>query len=169
MSKNSPTYKIIPLKVIRRTEWVTFDNVPIIENLSAMDRVIHESNAVSPWPTWKVERPWYMHTKQEDNLLVLHGKRVVELYNPKTKELLEFHVCKDDITLNWEKIFNWPCLLSWPTWIFHRVRSWETWSASINFAKRLPWFDIKTNFSIYDLNIDTWKFEVIREGHLDQP
>jgi len=44
----------------------------------------------------------------------------------------------------------------------------ETGSASLNFAVHTPGFDIRTNFSVYDLNTETGEYRVIREGHLDQ-
>ena len=33
-----------------------------------------------------IKRPWYTHTGQDDNLLVLQGTRYVDIFNPKTKE-----------------------------------------------------------------------------------
>ncbi|MCJ7683554.1 MAG: hypothetical protein MUO68_04595 [Desulfobacteraceae bacterium] len=43
-------YKIIPLNVLRNTPGVTFDNVPTqaLPRIDAIDRVIHESSAISP-------------------------------------------------------------------------------------------------------------------------
>jgi len=45
-------YKIIPLNVFRNTPGVTFDNVPTqaLPRIDAIDRVIHESSAISPCP-----------------------------------------------------------------------------------------------------------------------
>jgi len=42
-------------------------------------------------------------------------------------------------------------------------------SASLNLAVHHDGFDIRTNFSVYDLDPDTGQYRVIREGHLDQP
>ena len=45
-------YKTIPLNVLRNTPGVTFDNVPTqaLSRIDAIDRVVHESNAISPGP-----------------------------------------------------------------------------------------------------------------------
>ena len=70
-------YRIIPLRVLRRTPGVKFDEmVPSdIPKMSGIDRVIHGPNAISPGPIEDsnppVKRPWYMHPGQDDNLLVL--------------------------------------------------------------------------------------------------
>ena len=70
-------YRLIPLRVLRRTSGVKFDEIvpsdlPLI---SGLDRVIHTPNSISPSPvtdiTPPVKRPWYMHTGQDDNLMVL--------------------------------------------------------------------------------------------------
>jgi hypothetical protein len=75
-------YRIIPLNLFRKTPGVIFDNVPVkaFSKISAIDRVIHESNAISPGSVGEVARPWYMHTHQDDNLVVLHGTRYVDIY-----------------------------------------------------------------------------------------
>ncbi len=74
-------YSIIRLRVLRKTEGVDFDIVPILQlkTVAAVDRVIHRSGALSPGSTAGVARPWYMHQNQEDHLLVMHGARTVEL------------------------------------------------------------------------------------------
>jgi hypothetical protein len=60
-------------------------------------------------------------------------------------------------------------MLVWPRYVFHRVVSDPTHgSASVNLATHYPGFDVRTNFSIYDLNIATGEYRVLREGHLDQ-
>jgi hypothetical protein len=60
-------------------------------------------------------------------------------------------------------------MLSWPTHVFHRVLSGPEGSAAVNLAYHHEGFDIRNNFSIYDLNTDTGDYSVIRAGHLDQP
>jgi hypothetical protein len=46
-------YRIIPLKPLRRTPGVLFDNVPMqsLPRIDAIDRVLHEKGAVSPDPS----------------------------------------------------------------------------------------------------------------------
>jgi len=164
-------YRIIPLVPFRRTPKVYFDFIPkdIFPNVSGYDRVIHEQGAVSPGPVGDVKYPWYMHPHQEDYLVVLHGTRVSELYTKENGTIEAFEVSRDLIKKNGKVIFEGPAILSWPRFVFHRVKSCEKQgSAALNFAVRYDGFDIKTNFSIYDLDIKSGKFHVIREGHLDQ-
>ena len=86
-------YRIIPLRVLRRTTGVMFDEmVPSdIPKISGIDRVIHGPNSISPGPVEDsavpVKRPWYMHPGQDDNLLVLQGTRYIDIFdiNSKTK------------------------------------------------------------------------------------
>ena len=56
-----------------------------------------------------------------------------------------------------------------PAGIFHRIISGIEGSISVNFATRTDKFDIKDNFNIYKLCTDTGKYEIIKEGHEDQP
>jgi len=53
--------------------------------------------------------------------------------------------------------------------VFHRIRSdAETGSHSVSLATHHPGFDIETNFSIYDLDVETGEFHVLRKGSKDQ-
>lgn len=162
--------KIIDLKKLRRTEGVMFDAVPEVffENLKGVDRVIHHSNAISPGTIEGVERPWYMHTAQSDNLMVFDGIRHVDLYSKEHGKIEQFKVTRDEIYMNGELVCDEPAILTWPPYVFHRVESKENGSASINFAQRTDGFDIKDNFNIYDLDIKTGEYKVIRDGFKDQ-
>ena len=53
--------------------------------IKGIDKVIHGPNSISPGPIENVKRPWYMHTHQDDNLMVLLGTRFVDIYDVKTK------------------------------------------------------------------------------------
>lgn len=163
-------FKIVDLVKLRRTEGVMFDLVPdeLFTDLGGVDRVIHASNAISPGAVEGVERPWYMHTAQSDNLVVLHGERHIDLYNVEHGKIEQFVVTNDKIWHNGELICDYPAVLTWPPYVFHRIESKELGSASINFAQRNSDFDIKDNFNIYDLNTETGEYSVIREGFKDQ-
>jgi hypothetical protein len=50
-----------------------------------------------PGPVGKVERPWYMHTHQDDNLIVVHGVRYVELFTKKHDAIEHFTVAPEII------------------------------------------------------------------------
>lgn len=164
-------YTVQSLGILRRTPGVSFDFVPMehLRKLDAIDRVIHKQGATSPGPVGPVERPWYKHTHQVDNLIVLHGKRTVEVFHPD-HGLHSFEVTVDTIHLDQTLLFNGPAMLTWQRNVFHRVKSDDIkGSASLNLATRDPEFNLDTNFSIYDLNLENGTHTVIREGHLDQP
>ena len=163
-------YRIIALTPLRKTPNVVFDCVPmeLLPRIDAIDRVIHASNATSPGPVGEVDRPWYMHPSQDDNLLVLHGVRHVEIYSQTHGRIETFTVTPNEISKNGEVIFQGGAMLVWPCRVFHRIRTAENGSASLNLAVHYPGFDIRTNFNVYDLDPVSGDYRVIREGHLDQ-
>ena len=169
--KKPGLYRIIPLTVFRRTEGVSFDSIPVeaIPRIDAIDRVIHKSKAVSPGPVGDITRPWYMHPHQDDNLVVLNGTRLVDIYTKEHGRIESFEVSADRITMNGELVYDGPAMLVWPRRVFHRVESLEEGSSAINFAVHYEGIDMRTNFSIYDLDLETGSFKVIREGFKDQP
>lgn len=163
-------YKIIPMKEFRRTSGVEFhiltkENTPRIDGV---DRVIHQSDAQSPGPVGDVDRPWYTHPHQEDNLIVLYGKRVVDIYHRASRTMMTFTVTPDYIESEGKRIYDQPAILVWKRNVFHRIVSGKEGSASLNLATRFDGFDVKTNFNIYDLDTETGNFNVIRKGELDQ-
>ena len=163
-------YRIIPLTPFRRTPNVSFDCLPMgaLPHINAVDRVIHKSNAVSPGPVGDVERPWYMHPHQDDNLMVLQGTRYVDIYRKRYEKMEHFVVRADHIGKDGRILYDGPAMLVWPRGVFHRIRTGEDGSASLNFAVHYGGFEIQTNFNIYDLNTASGRFKTIREGHEDQ-
>jgi len=164
-------YKIVRLKEVRRTKNVQFDVLDIsqIPHIDSFDRVIHAPGAISPGTVDNVERPWYMHPHQEDNLMVLHGIRNIDIYSPEHGKVEHFTVTADKVCRGDEVCCTGAAMLVWPRGVFHRIVSCsELGSSSVNFAVHYEGFDIKTNFNIYDLDTETGKFKVIRAGHLDQ-
>jgi len=164
-------YKILELKALRRTPKVYFDVIPKenMPQIDSVDRVIHETGAISPGRIGEVERPWYMHPAQDDNLIVLQGKRFVDIYTHKHGKIESFEVTPHYVKRNGEIVFEGEAVLVWPRGVFHRIKTCDIeGSASINLATHYHGFDIRTNFNIYELHEESGKFEVIREGHLDQ-
>lgn len=163
-------YRVIALKPFRKTEGVAFDILPkgLVPRIDGVDRVLHRSGAVSPGPVAGVERPWYLHPHQDDNLMVLHGRRFVDICREGATRVLSFEVAPDEIVKEGKVVHRGGAMLVWPRGVFHRIRSADEGSASVNFATRHEGFDIRTNFSIYDLDLKTGSFRVIREGHKDQ-
>ena len=172
---NSLMYRIIPLRILRRTSGVKFDElVPSdIPKIHGIDRVIHAPNSISPGPvdnvTPAVSRPWYMHTAQDDNLLVLQGTRYVDIYCPNRKEKASFIVSPDKIYKNDKLYYDGPAMVVWPAGIFHRIISGVDGSISVNFATRNKGFDLKDNFNIYNLCTITGLYTLIKDGIEDQP
>lgn len=165
-------YKIIPLKKLRQTPGVNFDCLlkSEIPQIDAIDRVLHENGAISPGKVSDVERPWYMHPYQADNLMVLMGTRYVDIYERESKQLLSFEITPHMIKSQDQVIFNGPAMLVWSRYVFHRIKSCDIkGSASINLATHYKGFNIKDNFNIYDLDVQSGEYRTIREGHLDQP
>ncbi|MEN8134961.1 MAG: hypothetical protein ABFS18_05425 [Thermodesulfobacteriota bacterium] len=163
-------YKIIPLNTLRRTKGVAFDNVPTeaMVRIDAIDRVIHASRAISPGPVGEVARPWYMHPHQDDNLVILHGVRLVDIYIKKHGRIESFEVTADRIVKNSKVVYDGPAMLVWPRGVFHRIKSLAAGSSAINFAVHYAGIDMRTNFNIYDLDPETGEFKMIREGFKDQ-
>ena len=163
-------YKVVALQPFRKTEGVSFDILPnnLVPKIDAVDRVIHKNRAVSPGPVGDIREPWYMHPYQDDNLIVLQGIRHVEIYTKAHGRIESFVVTPERIEHNNKLLHDGSGLLVWPRGVFHRIKSGDIGSASINLATHYEGLDMQKNFNIYALDIDTGKFRVIREGHLDQ-
>lgn len=160
---------IIPLKPLRSTPKVQFFSIEgVVDGLSGVDLVIHEPGGKSPLITGDDTWYWYMHTDQEDKLVVHQGKRQVELYSVRHAQVEQFEVTADAIYHNGQKIYDGAAILGWEPQVFHRVHSPEG-SLSTNYAKRLPDFDIDTNFNIYELDTASGEYHMVRLGALDQP
>ena len=163
-------YKVIALQPFRKTKGVSFDILPkdLIPKIDAIDRVIHKYKAVSPGPVGDVLEPWYMHPHQDDNLMVLQGVRYVDIYTKAHGRIESFIITPEQLEHDGKILHEGPSLLVWSRAVFHRIKSGEEGSASINLATHYEGIDMRTNFNIYDLDPEIGKFEVIREGHLDQ-
>ena len=171
----STLYRLVPLRMLRRTEGVKFDEIvpSDIPKIHGIDRVIHGANSISPGPiedsTPPVKRPWYMHTHQDDNLMVLQGTRYVDIFNPKTKEKASFIVTPDKVFKNEKLYYDGPAMVVWPAGIFHRIISGSDGSISVNFSTRKNNFNLENNFNIYDLNTFTGEYRLVKDGYEDQP
>ena len=163
-------YRIIELTPFRKTDGVTFDLFPMdsVAHIDSIDRVLHDHGAISPGPVEGVSNPWYMHPHQDDNLLVLYGRREVDIYTKEHGKVEHFSVYPDKVFHNDELVFEGGAMLVWPAGVFHRIVSGENGSSSINLAVHHDGYSIRTNFNIYDLNMKTGDFHLIREGFKDQ-
>lgn len=168
-------YRLIPLRTLRNTARVKFHEIvpSDIPKIHGVDRVIHEPYATSPGPVDDcpnpVQRPWYMHSGQDDNLLVLQGERFVDIFCPVQKLLASFIVTPDKIYKNNKLYHDAPAMIVWPSGIFHRIVSGKDGSISVNFSTRTKDFDFSNNFNVYDLDVTTGNHRLIRDGADDQP
>lgn len=165
-------FTILPLTPLRTTPGVIFDSLPseLLTLCSGAERVIHSHGAISPGSVGSVIRPWYCHRFQDDHLMVLAGSRLVELYTPECGEIFSFRVSAGRVELNGETLYDGAAIVRWRAGVFHRIESsTDQGSASFNFSVRHEGFDIRREFDIYDLNIETGESKVIRPGYLDQP
>tara|TARA_B100001094_G_scaffold254145_1_gene252796 strand:+ start:83 stop:631 length:549 start_codon:yes stop_codon:yes gene_type:complete len=164
-------YRVLPLRALRRTTGIIFDEIvpSDIPKISGIDRVIHSANGISPGPIGPIKRPWYMHPGQDDNLMVLQGTRFVDIYCPFRKKKESFVVTPDKVYKNDKLYYDKPAMLVWPAGIFHRIISGSDGSISVNLSTRTQDFDMKNNFNIYDLDVKSGEYRVIRNGFEDQP
>jgi hypothetical protein len=163
-------YKLLSLNSFRKTAGVVFDAFPMegIGRIDAIDRVLHDQAAQSPGPVGLIERPWYMHPCQDDNLMVLFGTRFVDVYSIEHGKIESFTVTPNTVYKNNKLLYDGASVLIWPRNVFHRIVSGQEGSASINLATHYDGFDITTNFNIYDLNTETGQYALIRKGEKDQ-
>ena len=167
-------YRLIPLRALRNTPRVAFHEIvpSDIPPIHGLDRVMHEPYATSPGEvedTQIIKRPWYMHPAQDDNLLVLQGERFVDIFCPQRRSLASFIVTPDKIFKNGKLYHDSPAMVVWPAGIFHRIVTGSTGSISVNFATRRKGFSLDDNFNIYDLDVETGDYRLIRDGKDDQP
>jgi hypothetical protein len=164
-------YRVIKMIRFRKTDKVTFDMVSadLIGRIDAIDKVIHGHGAYSPGAVAGISRPWYMHPQQDDNLMVILGCRNIEIYTPAHGRVEKFTVYPDRVFKNGELLCEGTCVLNWPAGVFHRIiSSDEEGSVSLNFASYHAGYDINTSFHIYDLDIASGEYMMVREGFKDQ-
>lgn len=159
---------IIPLSKLRETPKVQFHFVPTLveEGVATIQRVVHQPGALSPSVAGMDVQPWYMHPHQEDNCMVLHGERVIELYT-KEHGLKTFVATPERLVHDGEVLIDEPYIIGWPTHVFHRPNS-PNGSVSIFITRHTADFDFSSEFNIYSLDMETGEHELIRAGHLDQ-
>ena len=114
-------------QVLRKTPGVSFDLVPteVLPHIDGIDRVLHDGGAVSPGAVGDVSRPWYMHPHQDDNLIVLHGTRFVDIYTKAHGRVESFDVAPHQIRHGGKVVYDGAAMLVWPRSVFHRIRSDE--------------------------------------------
>ena len=78
-------------------------------------------------------------------------------------------VTSDKVYKNDKLYFDGPAMIVWPAGIFHRIISGDEGSISINMSTRNNNFNLDDNFNIYDLNIYSGEYRILKDGSEDQP
>ena len=112
---------LTPLDSFRKTPNVNFLKADsIINDLNAVDYVIHQPGAKSPQINNSKKHFWYMHTQQKDNLIV-HQIPIIELYSKRHGKKETFEVSNEYVKLNGKIIHHGPVLKA--LLVFHRISS----------------------------------------------
>ena len=144
-------YRLIPLRTLRRTKCVKFDEMAPsdILKIDGIDRVIHGPNSISPGPVGNyntvlviITRSWYMHSGQDDNLMVLQEERYIDIYEPTTMKSASFIVSPDKIYKNDKLYYDGLAMIVWPASVYHRIISGNQGIISLNFATRTKKFKL---------------------------
>jgi hypothetical protein len=159
---------IIPLSKLRETPKAKFYFVPnfVEEGISTVQRVSHEPGAMSPSIEGEDSQPWYMHPHQEDNMMVMAGERIIDLYT-KEHGVQTFEATPDKLTHNGKLLIEEAYVFGWYTEVFHRPNS-PNGSEAIFMTHHTEGFDFNMEFNIYSLDLETGDYSVARAGHLDQ-
>ncbi len=131
-------FELYPFEKFRDTPSVQFFDITV-PNSNARDLVFHDGPAISPHSTKAGNWQFYLHPRQEDNLLALSGGRTFYLVN-----------------FNWEHPFHRVRLdknthiLRIPPGTFHRSESDPDGSLVINQAVRQASATVHSEFRVYN-------------------
>lgn len=131
-------FKLISYQKFRDTPGVKFFDVTI-ENSNARDLVYHQGPAISPNDSNDGYWQFYMHSRQEDNLLALSGGRTFYLVNfswPKPFHIVRLEAGGD--------------ILQIPPGTFHRSVSDLDGSIVLNQALRKATAKLEVEFKSYN-------------------
>jgi hypothetical protein len=131
-------FEQIPYHKFRDTPSVRFFDITIAAS-NARDLVIHEGPAVSPNDSPTGYWQFYLHPRQEDNLLALSGGRTFYLVNFAWD--YPFHIVR--LQANGD-------ILRIPPGTFHRSVSDPNGSIVLNQAVRLAGATVKSEFRVYN-------------------
>jgi hypothetical protein len=131
-------FKLIPYQKFRDTPKVRFFDITI-SNSNARDLVFHDGPAVSPNNTPDGSWQFYLHPKQEDNLLALSGGRTFYLVNFDWD--YPFHIVR---------LESGGDILRIPPGTFHRSVSDPDGSLVLNQALRKVEAKVENEFRVYN-------------------
>lgn len=131
-------YELVPYEKFRDTPQVRFFDITVTES-NARDLVYHEGAATSPNNSASGAWQFYLHPRQEDNLLAVSGGRTFYLAN-----------------FDWENPFHIVRLeaggeiLRLPPGTFHRSVSDPNGSLVLNQGVRLAGATVHSEFRVYN-------------------
>ncbi|MEO0430272.1 MAG: redox protein [Cyanobacteria bacterium J06656_5] len=131
-------FELYPFEKFRDTPSVQFFDITVPDS-NARDLVFHQGPAISPHSAKTGDWQFYLHPRQEDNLLALSGGRTFYLVN-----------------FNWDHPFHRVRLnhnsriLRIPPGTFHRSESDPQGSLVINQAVRLASATVHSEFRVYN-------------------
>ncbi|MEO0395870.1 MAG: redox protein [Cyanobacteria bacterium P01_A01_bin.137] len=131
-------FELYPFEKFRDTPSVQFFDITVPDS-NARDLVFHQGPAISPHSAKTGDWQFYLHPRQEDNLLALSGGRTFYLVN-----------------FNWDYPFHRVRLnhnsriLRIPPGTFHRSESDPQGSLVINQAVRLASATVHSEFRVYN-------------------
>jgi len=134
----TPMFELYPFEKFRDTPSVQFFDITVPDS-NARDLVFHQGPAISPHSAKTGDWQFYLHPRQEDNLLALSGGRTFYLVN-----------------FNWDHPFHRVRLnhnsriLRIPPGTFHRSESDPQGSLVINQAVRLASATVHSEFRVYN-------------------
>lgn len=131
-------FELIPYQKFRDTPKVRFFDITI-SNSNARDLVFHDGPAVSPNNASTGNWQFYLHPKQEDNLLALSGGRTFYLVNFDWE--YPFHIVR---------LESGGDILRIPPGTFHRSVSDSNGSLVLNQAIRKAEAKVESEFRVYD-------------------
>ena len=134
-------FKLIPLSQVLRSSSFRIDNALIEQGIqiSGIYREIHGANVSSHIGTdsylKKLDDNWYSNCYERNNLLVLNGSRTVNLFCKYTNQEMTFTITPDNIYKNNKLYYGSPGIISWYGDIYHKTKSGNEGSISINFTE----------------------------------
>lgn len=131
-------FELIPYHKFRDTPSVRFFDITI-PGSNARDLVIHDGPATSPNNTRDGSWQFYLHPKQEDNLLALSGGRTFYLVNFSWD--VPFHMVRLEASGD---------ILRIPPGTFHRSVSDPNGSIVLNQAVRQAAATVESEFRVYN-------------------
>lgn len=131
-------FELVQFQKFRDTPSVQFFDITVPSS-NARDLVCHTGPAISPNNTSAGNWQFYLHPRQEDNLLALSGGRTFHLVNFEWE--CPYHVVRLDANKH---------ILRIPPGTFHRSESDRDGSLVINQAVRTQTAKVESEFRVYN-------------------